>query len=516
MVQIKEEIERQPPKNEVKSNESATTTTNEEAAVPEQSQDVQMKPADPNVTTMDAKKRNTERPQENANPSTTAVKPEIKKESVEPSTPTNGTTEKLRESPAKPDEVMTNDHMSPIERHEALVSKIREAILSEFPPEKVAEQMYHAASSHADRDRLLLSTFHSILPTIPIEGALRLIDISTHLPYPTRHTIALIEALTKTLTTDSLSGLLPALQPRINKIRTRPKADIFLIKLLRSLISRDPHAANPVLLGSLKLLIASALPPWHPSGQNKRGQYNTHVLPLIPTPAEPALARALTSFTEACRYPPGCEKPAGWVPAREGLRVLLDAFDVGKLTEIQTLICVQAAILFQHLEFDGGTFGKSLFNGGEGVALRKRVMDGLDSGFRRFVMVLLNRERRWVRWKKTMEHTKKPKVEIARPFKRRMIRQPRLQARGIEGMGMPELSWKIFLEANETGGLDALMEEVKEDKNEAEEDKRKGDSKYVWRALRTLCDENVELMGKVANEEGKVDLERIVSEEVRV
>ena len=76
------------------------------------------------------------------------------------------------------------------------------------------------------------------------------------------------------------------------------------------------------------------------------------------------------------------------------MRVLLDTFAVGKLTEIQTLICVQAAILFQHLEFDGGTLGESLFNGGEGLALRERVMNGLDSGFRRFVMVLLTRERR--------------------------------------------------------------------------------------------------------------------------
>ena len=45
---------------------------------------------------------------------------------------------------------------------------------------------------------------------------------------------------------------------------------------------------------------------------------------------------------------------------------------------------------------------------------------------------------------------------------------------------------------------------------------RETDSKYVWRALRTLCDENMELMGRVANEEGKVGLEKIVSEEVRV
>lgn len=186
---------------------------------------------------------------------------------------------------------------------------------------------------------------------------------------------------------------------------------------------------------------------------------------------------------------------------------------------------------------------KSLFSpGAEGTRLKKQVYDLMnndtDGKFKRFVSSILHRERRWIHWKKQTgyNHLNGKKATPATVFKRRKVRSKvgdrvmkssRLGG-GASGWKERQRAWMVPPPAERAQPLleraqaeiwsrDVLKMELQEDMEDedvTDDMKRKNDSKYVWRTLRMLCEEDIACLTKVSrSRKGTLDLEALVKDE---
>lgn len=188
-------------------------------------------------------------------------------------------------------------------------------------------------------------------------------------------------------------------------------------------------------------------------------------------------------------------------------------------------------------------FCKSLFEpNAEGIKLQERVYSVLEEDcagkFKRFAWSLLQRERRWITWKKHTGHGHLSVKGAVAPtvFKRRKVQTKSGDAASMARSRMlasrnwtdRQLAWKapsapVQREAviergrSEFWSMDVLKMELKEDRDDEEltEDiKRKNDSKYLWRTLRMVSEENLDYMVDLADEENDngLDLDVLIRE----
>lgn len=214
-------------------------------------------------------------------------------------------------------------------------------------------------------------------------------------------------------------------------------------------------------------------------------------------------------------------------------------------------VLVQYAIFLHHLEVvgtsaapraeeasgtavKGPSFCKQLFSPrGEGEVLKARVYMALEKEcagkYKRFVQGLLVRERRWIDWKKRKSYNQLSEVGSAAPkkFKRRAVMSVpgKSDANNLTtgDWSSRKTSWaavdrmqrdRPLKVRSRIWGVEELKAEIEEDENDGdieEQEKRKHDGKYAWRALRLLCEESVECMAGLADHSSTgFDLERMI------
>lgn len=225
--------------------------------------------------------------------------------------------------------------------------------------------------------------------------------------------------------------------------------------------------------------------------------------------------------------------------------------------QVRRHVLLQYVIFLHHLELTGTgietgkdqasvksmQFCETLFvPGGEGEKLRNRVMELLDrdsSGkYKRFIQLLLVREKRWIKWRSIgYKHLSEEGKKGAKNFKRRLA-----FARVDESSGSPpskprmvfghsdwksrQEAWKVLSEKEQMDALreehrnvvpsvQTVLNEVNEDNNDEDVEeslKRKNEPKYLWRSLRVLCADSVEMLTKTIDDKSALgcDLERCV------
>lgn len=221
--------------------------------------------------------------------------------------------------------------------------------------------------------------------------------------------------------------------------------------------------------------------------------------------------------------------------------------------KIRRHVLVQYAIFLHHLEVvsqqqstekdnaaskAGMDFCKTLFvPGGEGTRLKKSIFDIMSSddgaNFKHYVSGLLQRERHWINWKKNTGYGHLRRTSSVAPsvFKRRKVRSKISKYATESNRSTDNAPWRMRQSAwvvppakeraqplleraqAELWSEDVLKMELKEDMDDADVTdsmKRKNDSKYVWRTLRMLCEENLQCITSVAQRDGTLDLEALI------
>lgn len=372
------------------------------------------------------------------------------------------------------------------------------------------------------------------------------------------------------------------------------RTHIYLIKAAMSCINRDQKGSDPALSGRLRLMLAAALPVWHPSGLNRRGQFNEgseidYESALKEGDFKDVDVDLYKSFWGVQRFmqnPSLAETEDIWVDARLAMDAVLGAFETLAIPEepsivlespspkymtapsvlhlqlvdirVRRHVLVQFAIFLHHLEVISDTipsekdspavqkkhaFCKSLFaSGGEGQRAKDRVYALLERDsagkFKRFIVSLLQRERRWIDWKKRAgyKHLNETRSEPPKTFKRRRVLSPvpgstdsapkRKQESGPEEWKLRQASWKVLPRSERMApfkdpqrslvpSVETLKDQLKEDMEDpdiTEDVKRKNDTKFVWRSLRMLCEESLETLMQVIDTNSKTgyDLELCV------
>lgn len=373
---------------------------------------------------------------------------------------------------------------------------------------------------------------------------------------------------------------------------------VLYVQVTVSLIDCDKSGYDPVLAGKLRLTSAAPLPVWHPSGLNRKAAYNTDIELDYETPLkyvqdtsgiDLALYKHVWSVQIWTRNPPMAERQDGWSLVQAGMDKVLEALEtlqtarkdwqwnneedsvlymvspatlrlqlVDLRFRLRTL--VQYVLFLKQLELMGDTlpsgkesadllerieFCKTLFaQGGEGDKMMTRVFKQMDrdSGgkFKRFILPLLQMDRKWVYFKRTgYKHFYDGAGEAPKAFKRRAVLSsvPTLghdKARqelesfatgDNENWKKRQESWKV--PSNDrmaplkdpdrwmAPGLETLKGQLREDCEDediTEDMKRKNDTKFVWRSLRMLCEESVETLAQVADlkSKGGCNLERCI------
>lgn len=225
---------------------------------------------------------------------------------------------------------------------------------------------------------------------------------------------------------------------------------------------------------------------------------------------------------------------------------------------VRRQVLSQFAILLHHLETgvpisqpskptSSGTatveFFKGIFKQGDGSLLKDRTFRVLDrdcSRYRRFVASLLHMESRWASWKKENSGFSHLTIDGALKsspiFKRRKCK-PIMTEEEFEwlaysdGQEVREPAWKppvpderiqeLMQRGNEEPwGSEIYMMELKEDKRDTEitdDMKRKNDSKYVWRTLRSIFGEEISGAVEISKYSADgCDLEVLLNEGVAV
>lgn len=404
----------------------------------------------------------------------------------------------------------------------------------------------------------------------------------------------LLEFVFTFCTRGQLSRGVDAIRDRFNAYRqaTSPRTPLYLIKAAMSCINRDQHGSDPVLSGRLRLILAAALPVWHPSGLNRRGQFNdgngidveSEMENANTSDFDAALYKAFWGVQEFMQNPSLAENQEVWSKVRVLIDKILDTFETiniptdpgiapespspkymaaPSLLRLQLVdkhvrrhVLIQFVIFLHYLEAVGCTlpsekdspaahkkfaFCNSLFeSNGEGSVVKGRVYTLLDRDcagkFKRFVASLIQRERKWIDWKKRTgyKHLKEPTGEAPRTFKRRRVLSPvpdsseshtsqrrldfpeewvlRQKAWTVppKSVRMDPLSDLSRLKVSTVQDLKNHLREDKEDSDITDDAKRLNNSKFVWRALRLLCEESIATVLQIIEPvaEHGVDLER--------
>lgn len=438
--------------------------------------------------------------------------------------------------------------------------------------------------------------------------------------------LALLEYVFTFHTQTELAERISAIRQRyeaFDEARPEKLGDVYIIKSVMSCINRDQPGSNPVLSGRLRLMLAASLPVWHPSGMNRRAQFNTvsppdyeSFLTKVETPGvDVALYKAFWRLQTLMANPSLAESAPQWREAHEAMLRVLVAFETIPISDendsvsspyqpsttppplppmkksstmdcaipkyltaptilrlqladinVRRHVLMQYAVFLHHLEVVSSSkpsikesptgketpvskaakasheFCKTLFElRGEGEKLRDRVYSVLETDssgrYKRFLLSLLQRERKWIVWKKQQSgyaHLKRKAITVPETFKRRKIVSAEAKSRSSRVHGLPEWqerqrAWKApppsehkeaLVERGkaEFWSMDVLKMELQEDKEDedvTEDMKRKNDSKYLWRTLRMLCDENVSCLMKLADSSNSnLDLEEILQQDV--
>lgn len=384
---------------------------------------------------------------------------------------------------------------------------------------------------------------------------------------------------------------------------TQDNKVLFMIKAAMSCINRDKPGSNPRLTGYFRLMLAAALPTWHVSGLSRRIQFNNSnvidydsILNDQSAPGfDAALYRSFWRAQSVLSNPSLAESLGGWRDVSEAISHVLSAFEtlqperkvtnedgnstpdtIGDQTTIpkyltspailrlqlkdirvRRQVLTQYAILLHLLELGVPIIQpvkpspairatteqfRNLFKQGDGSLLKARVFHVLErdsSKFRRFVTSLLQKERRWVEWKKKpsgFNHLLRKGVSALPSFKRRktktVIGESEFEWVGyVKGWKERQSAWELppqeerFHELKERGveepwSVEIFMMELKEDMRDTEitnDMKRKNDSKYVWRTLRTLFEEKISGAVQISSRKGGgCDLDVVVRDEMKL
>lgn len=509
-----------------------------------------------------------------------------------------------------------------VQTHLSALNAVQEALISlllapNSTPQTVATQL-HAQLNHCPDPKPIL---HHILKKATVAvlkealeepsnahsaftNALAIVDCAIVL-LRNRHVdemlpCTLLEFVFAFCTRAQLSKGIDPIRQRFDAYRratTTPRTHLYLIKAAMSCINRDQKGSDPVLSGRLRLMLAAALPVWHPSGLNRRGQvneankidYEEQLKDDDSKHVDVALYKAFWGIQQYMQNPSLAEDEHTWRKPKAALEKVLDAYETITIPEgpgitlenpspkymtapsvlqlqlvdvrVRRHVLVQIAIFLHHLEVVGETaptekeapatqekhlFCKSLFeSGGEGDMLRGRVFALLERDsagkFKRFISSLLQRERKWIDWKKRTgyKHLNDLGHEPPKVFKRRRVLSPipdssgpvskKTCPTGPREWQLRQSSWEVlpvsermtpFKDPHRSmvPSVQTLKGQLKEDMDDPEitEDlKRKNDKKFVWRALRLLCEESMETVMQVidSNSKSGYDLELWIKKE---
>lgn len=508
----------------------------------------------------------------------------------------------------------------PVKRHEADLNDVHGTLISllvapNSSPQSVANELHtRVQNSTSDTKELLTRVLRKAavdilkggiqdpsLPNSAFSNALAIVDCAIVLVHE-RHVderlpCSLLEFVFTFCTRGQLANGVDAIRERFAAYRAAAlstRTHVYLIKAAMSCINRDQKGSDPALSGRLRLMLAAALPVWHPSGLNRRGQFNegneidyeSALKERDFKDLDVALYKAFWGVQRFMQNPSLAETEETWVDARAAMDAVLEAFETLTIPEepaivlespspkymsapsvlrlqlvdirIRRHVLVQFAIFLHHLEVLGDTtpsekdapvvqkkhtFCKSLFaSGGEGKKAKDRVYALLERDsagrFKRFIVSLLQRERKWIDWKKRAgyKHLNKTGSDPPKTFKRRRVLSPvpgsgssaskRTRQSGPEEWKLRQASWKALPPSERMApfkdpqrslvpSVETLKEQLKEDMEDPEitEDvKRKNDTKFVWRSLRMLCEESLETLMQVIDTNSKTgyDLELCV------
>lgn len=507
---------------------------------------------------------------------------------------------------------MSNDKLATcvadlVQTHAAALHDVLSALLSiptgeDMKLGEVADNIYSVAEKHKMDSKELLGRAISKAVVDVLKGgichdisqaniefrrALSIVDVSIALMRLRRVEeklpCTLLEFVFTFCTRGQLSSSVNLIRSRFAAYRAASpssKMDLFLIKTAVSCINRDQKGSDPELSGRLRLMLASALPVWHPSGMNRRGTFNTaneneYENALKESDCEGvdiSLYKSFWGVQSFMRNPSLGETTGPWADATSSMDTVLSAFETlpcpaespmahdssnpkymtaGSILRLQMVdirvrrhVLMQFLIFLHHLQVVGEShrsekdtaaalakakFCKSLFEeGAAGDVLKVRIYKLLDkdsSGkFRRFISSLLQREKRWIDWKKHRgyKHLDANRKEAPKSFKRRAVLAPypnsskplpkKRKQNGMESdWKTRQSSWKILPPSERMGpltdpdrcpvpSLKDLKDELREDMNDpevTEDSKRKNDTKYLWRSLRMLCEESVDTLSQV-------------------
>eukprot|EP00178_Gracilaria_changii_P015816 TRINITY_DN444_c0_g1_i1.p1 TRINITY_DN444_c0_g1~~TRINITY_DN444_c0_g1_i1.p1 ORF type:complete len:493 (+),score=106.19 TRINITY_DN444_c0_g1_i1:5022-6500(+) len=431
------------------------------------------------------------------------------------------------------------------------------------PPHALADELVQRFPQLNFYPTLLLLLTNQLKSSSPFD-ALHVVDIATSLSLKQRldqHApVTFLHYLFSFITLDELVANLHAIRKRITALPRTPRRQLYFIKLFQSAIERDTHALDAVRSGRLRLMLAESLRAWHPSGMNRRGAYATHPIaydPLPQTNVDAALYNALWGLHKFLQNPSLAENDASWKQAAAALDTVICAFEsttprsdtvphgVDYPTSPSVLslqladvhfrrhMLLQYAIFLHHMETtaslpigekDGHAVRQSLEfcaklfgRNGSGEQLKLRVMALLDrddgSRLKHFAQSLLQRERVWLRWKRTnYSHLEAGVTKSPTVFKKRTVLWHQKdkpirfnnwlqRIKSLESQTENGDVYAPLFDRTLIPGVKELKQALKEDLDDTDLDEgslRKNDKKFKWRALRTLMDEDVAVLRKLS------------------
>ncbi|CDF77546.1 THO complex subunit 1, putative [Chondrus crispus] len=497
--------------------------------------------------------------------------------------------------------------------HGALISLL---VAPKSNPESVATQLHEQSQEYSPNgrgllERVLKRATVDILkggiqepsdPKSAFSNALAIVDcavvlmrnghVEERLPW------TLLEFVFSSCTRGQLSSGIGAIRERFDSYRraaTTAITHVYVIKAAMSCINRDQHGSDPLLSGRLRLILAAALPVWHPSGLNRRGHvYDGGKIDLgsementKESDFDAALYKAFWGVQEFMQNPSLAENEDVWNTARVAIERILDTFETistlrnpsvapespspkymaaPSLLHLQLVdvrarrhVLIQLVIFLHYLEVIGQTapsekttpsaykkhgFCKSLFESdGKGTIIKGRVYALLDRDcpgkFKRFVVSLLQRERKWIDWKKRTgyKHLNAPRSEAPKEFKRRRVLSPvpdslapdqsKRRPDGPEEWELRQAAWTVLpkseridplrdptrLKVSSIQDLKTQLQEDMEDPDITDDLKRIKNPKFVWRSLRLLCEESISTLLQITEplSEHGVNLERCLA-----
>ncbi|PXF47610.1 THO complex subunit 1 [Gracilariopsis chorda] len=454
-------------------------------------------------------------------------------------------------------------NINPIEEYVKAKEALNKALTDRLKedPSKVANELLKKFPKMNFQPSLLGVLVRILKSSSPFD-ALHVVDIATKLSIKGRvdqcAPITLMHYAFSFVTIDDIADNLEAIRQRIRAIPRAPLPQLFFIKLFKSVIERDIYGLHAERSGRLRVMLAESLRTWHPSGMNLRGTYGTRPVfhsPLPESHIDSALYNAIWGLQKFLQNPSLAEAESTWKEASVLLSTVLSVFETTPVNrditppgveystsphilEMQLAdahfrreLLVQYAIFLHHVETTGllpvssrekergnqnAQFLRELFNhNNEGDRLKSRVMallkryDGWDLFY--FLQSLLQRERVWVRWKKTSNYSniKTATVSPSSIFKKRTVlwhQQHTSSSRkewlkrieALEGSSKDDDIFKAVYDRGPSPGLKELKLATHGD-GAVEDSESKDGRNFNWRALRTLMDEDVGALKKLSS-----------------